>query len=83
MVSYEWLSPEKKGTPGLSSGTLLAFGALLVMPAMGMVFGFVSGMLGALLYNRIAKIFGGLKVDFKIEDESNRTYKQSERRNPF
>ena len=52
-------------TPGLSYGTLLAFGALLGMPAIFAVFGFILGIVGALLYNLYAKWFGGIEIDIK------------------
>ncbi len=50
-------------TPGLSSGTLLAFGALIGMPLIGAVVGFVAGLVGALVYNVLVK-FG---IDLRIE----------------
>ncbi len=71
MVSLEWLSAEKMETPGLSKGTLLAFGSLLAMPLIGIIFGFVSGLLGAWIYNVFAKKIGGLNVDFKFKNEGN------------
>lgn len=74
MVSLDWLSAEKMETSGLSNGTLLAFGALLAMPLIGMAFGFFSGLLGAWFYNVFAKKLGGLNVDFKFKNEGNRSY---------
>ena len=45
-VSLNWLSSDE--TPGLSSGTILAFGALIGMPligaALGMALGLVQGV---------------------------------------
>ena len=64
LVSLDWLSAEKMETPGLSVGTILAFGALLGMPLLGMAFGFLAGLLGGVLYNLIAPRFGGLNVPF-------------------
>lgn len=37
-------------TPGLSVGTLLAFGALLGMPAIGAAFGVLQGIVVGVLY---------------------------------
>ena len=45
-------------TPGLSYGTFLAFGALLGMPIVFGIFGFIVGIIGAFSYNLVAKWFG-------------------------
>ncbi len=63
-VSLGLLSPEAMSTPGLSVGTLLAFGALLGMPLIFAGIGFLLGAIGAILYNLYAICFGGLKIDF-------------------
>ncbi|RTE53471.1 hypothetical protein EHW67_10675 [Arenibacter aquaticus] len=63
-VSLGLLNPESMSTPGLSVGTLLAFGALLGMPLIFAGLGFVLGIVEAVLYNLYAKWFGGLKLDF-------------------
>lgn len=42
-------------TPGLSYGTVLAFGALIGMPAIGIVFGFIAGFIIGIFYNLIPK----------------------------
>jgi hypothetical protein len=49
-------------TPGLSYGTLLAFGALMVMPFMCAVVGFALRLVEALLYNVLVRWFGGLEL---------------------
>ena len=64
-VSMGWLSPEAMGTPGLSHGTVLAFGALIGMPLIGVCTGFVVGLIGALLYNLYASWFGGVQIDIR------------------
>ncbi|MFV8225640.1 DUF3566 domain-containing protein [Christiangramia aquimixticola] len=63
LVSLEMLSPVTMETPGLSSGTVLAFGALIGMPVIFMIAGFILGLIEAILYNLFAKWFGGLKID--------------------
>jgi len=63
MVSLGWLSGTEMETPGLSEGTLLAFGALIGMPIIGALIGFVVGIIEGLLYNLYAKRFGGIKVE--------------------
>ncbi|MDH3323685.1 MAG: DUF3566 domain-containing protein [Flavobacteriaceae bacterium] len=62
MVSLRWISTME--TPGLSYGTLLAFGALIGMPAIFAITGFLVGIVEAMLYNLFARWFGGLKIDF-------------------
>ncbi len=64
-VSLDLLSGEAMGTPGLSRGTLLAFGALLGMPLIGASAGFVFGLLEAVIYNLIAHRLVSFKIDAK------------------
>ncbi|MTI20678.1 hypothetical protein E1176_06565 [Fulvivirga sp. RKSG066] len=64
LVSAGVLSPEAMSTPGLSIGTLLAFGALIGMPVIFGFFGMILGILEALLYNQYAKWFGGIRIHF-------------------
>jgi hypothetical protein len=54
LVSLEWINSNE--TPGLSYGTILAFGALVGIPAIGAAFGFITGIIGAFLYNFTLKI---------------------------
>jgi hypothetical protein len=63
MVSLGWVVTTE--TPGLSYGTVLAFGALVGMPLIGLVVGVVAGFVSAVLYNLVAKWFGGMDVDFE------------------
>ncbi len=63
LVSLEWITSSE--TPGLSYGTVLAFGALIGMPIIFAVFGFAAGLVVAILFNLIAKWFGGINVDFE------------------
>jgi hypothetical protein len=63
LVSLAILSPISMETPGLSYGTVLAFGALIGIPVIFMVAGFILGLMEAILYNLFAKWFGGLKID--------------------
>ena len=51
-------------TPGLSYGTVLAFGALIGMPLIGAGAGFILGGIEAILYNLFAKYSGGVKISF-------------------
>ena len=63
LVTMGWITSQE--TPGLSYGTVLAFGSLIGMPIIFAMFGLVVGLLGALLYNVFAKWFGAIKIDFK------------------
>ena len=62
-VSLGWVSGEAWGTPGLSYGTVLAFGALIGMPVIFAVIGFLGGLLEAVLFNWISPWIGGFKWD--------------------
>jgi len=66
-VTIGWITSSE--TPGLSSGTLLAFGALIGMPIIGTVAGLFLGIIEALLFNLVAGWFGGLDIDFKKSDD--------------
>jgi hypothetical protein len=59
------LSSEAMSTTGLSFGTVLAFGALIGMPVIFAVAGFLLGIVEAVLYNIFARLFGSLKIDFR------------------
>ena len=63
LVSLQVLSPTAMSTPGLSFGTILAFGALVGMPLILGSIGLVLGVVEAVLYNLYASWFGGIKVD--------------------
>ena len=58
LVSFDWITSSE--TTGVSSGTALAFFALLGMPIIFAVLGFLLGIIGALFYNSTSKWFGGL-----------------------
>jgi hypothetical protein len=62
-VTLGWITSQD--TPGLSYGTVLAFGALIGMPLIFAVFGAGIGLIGAVLYNLFTKRFGGIEIDFE------------------
>ncbi len=66
LVSNGWITSSE--TPGLSYGTLLAFGALIGMPIIFASAGFLAGIVEAILYNLFAKWFGGLKINFEHKE---------------
>ena len=61
LVSLGWIATNE--TPGLSHGTILAFGALVGMPAYFAAFGFVTGIIGATVYNFVSQWFGRVTID--------------------
>jgi energy-converting hydrogenase Eha subunit A len=65
LVSIGWVSSVSASTPGLSFGTVLAFGSLIGMPIIFAMIGFVAGIIEALAYNLFAKWFGEIEIDFK------------------
>ena len=52
-------------TGSLNSGTALAFLALIGMPILFAVFGFITGTIEAYLYNVASKWFGGIEIDIE------------------
>jgi hypothetical protein len=52
-------------TPGLSYGTVLAFGALIGMPIIFLIFGFIIGLIEVFLFNLFARWIGAIKIDFE------------------
>jgi hypothetical protein len=63
LVTLGWVTTTE--TPGLSYGTVLAFGALIGMPLIGAISGLITGTVGVFLYNLFAKWFGGIEIDFE------------------
>jgi hypothetical protein len=61
LVSLGWVSTSE--TPGLSFGTLLAFFALIAMPLIAALIGFVLGVIEALLFNFVVSRFGGMHLE--------------------
>lgn len=66
-VSLGWVSGEYWETPGLSYGTILAFGALIGMPLIFAAVGFVAGIVEAVLFNLLVRRFGGVKLSIFSE----------------
>lgn len=61
LVSMGWITSSE--TPGLSYGTLLAFGALIAMPIIFAIGGFILGIVEAFRYNLVGGWIGGLDLD--------------------
>ena len=52
---------EEGGGPLL--GALFGLGAVIVLPIVYGVMGFVMGIVGALIYNLVAGLFGGIEIE--------------------
>ncbi|MEK9603580.1 MAG: hypothetical protein VW127_04055 [Flavobacteriaceae bacterium] len=63
LVSLEWISSTE--TIGLSHGTLLAFGALVAIPLLFSMAGFLLGLIQGLIFNIFAHWFGGFNIEIK------------------
>ena len=59
LVSLNLLSEESMSTPGLSYGTILAFGALIGMPIIFGITGLAIGLVSTPLFNFIVSRIGG------------------------
>jgi hypothetical protein len=68
LVSAGVVSSVAMSTPGLSYGTVLAFGALIGMPIIFATSGFLMGILEALLYNLFSNSLSGMKIDFNQKE---------------
>jgi hypothetical protein len=68
LVTLDWITSTE--TPGLSYGSVLAFGALIGMPLIFSCIGFFLGIIEASLYNFSTKWFGGLKLDIQYSNEA-------------
>ena len=63
LVTVGWVTTSE--TPGLSYGTFLAFGALIGMPLIFTAFAFAVGIVEAVIYNLLAKRFGGVSLNIQ------------------
>ncbi len=66
LVSMNWI--ESAETPGLSIGTLLAFGALIGMPVIFAVGGLLLGLVELVLYQLLYRWLPGIDLDFLEKD---------------
>jgi hypothetical protein len=60
------LSSGAEGEPGAAFiGLLFGVGAIVVLPIVYGLLGFVSALVGAALYNLVAKLTGGIELDLE------------------
>ncbi|MDX5340035.1 MAG: hypothetical protein LPK25_13495 [Cyclobacteriaceae bacterium] len=55
-------------TLGLDLGTILAFGAIIGMPILFSILGFLLGLAEAYLFNWVAHLFGGFNLKFQVRE---------------
>ena len=60
LVSVGWITSSE--TLGLSYGTILAFGALIGMPLVFALFGFIVGLIEAILYSIFWRWVGEIEI---------------------
>jgi hypothetical protein len=58
------------GAPALPLMFGMGIGAVIFLPVMYAVFGFIAGALGALIYNLLARFIGGFHFEFESTDEA-------------
>jgi len=63
LVSAGWITSLE--TPGLSYGTVMAFGALIGMPIISAAAGFIVGLAEVFLFVLFARWLGGIELDFE------------------
>jgi len=63
LVSAGWVTSSE--TPGLSYGTVLAFGALIGMPVLFSLGGLAYGAVVAVLYNVVSGTLGGIELELE------------------
>ncbi|RYD15128.1 MAG: hypothetical protein EOP90_09280 [Lysobacteraceae bacterium] len=52
-----------EGATGLGLGMIGGIGAVIFFPIMYGIFGFIAGVIGAAIYNLVARYVGGLELD--------------------
>jgi len=67
-VSMNWLQSEE--TTGLSYGTFLAFGALILMPLIGVLIGFFTGIIEALLYTIWTQWMSSIQINLNFKKQT-------------
>ena len=67
-VSMHWLQSEE--TSGLSYGTFLAFGALILMPLIGILIGFFTGIIEALLYTIWTQWMSSTQINLNFKKQT-------------
>jgi len=57
------MAPKIEGGPPIPAMLGMGFGLMLLAPLLYSFMGFVSGLIGALIYNIVAKWIGGIEIE--------------------
>lgn len=57
------LAGGREGAPGAAMGALFGVGAIIFMPIVYGLIGFIGGLLMAWLYNFVARLAGGIELE--------------------
>ena len=58
-------APGREGTAGGVSTVAMGIGMIILLPIMYGLFGFIFGSIGALIYNGVAGLMGGIKLELE------------------
>jgi hypothetical protein len=53
---------------GFGFDMIFGIGAVILLPVFYGVLGFISGLIGAAIYNVVARVTGGLEMEFEATD---------------
>lgn len=56
---------------GMGMGMMIGAGAIIVMPILYGLMGFIGGIISAALYNFLAGVIGGIEMNFATTGEGN------------
>ena len=72
LVTFNMIDPVIwENTPGLSYGTFLAFISLIAMPLYLATIGFLFGLVGGYLFNKLKHPFKNINMDFEQKTKNN------------
>lgn len=57
------LAPQTEGAPPLAAMLGVGVGFMIMMPFLYVAMGFVTGAVGAIIYNLVAKWLGGIEIE--------------------
>ncbi|MEM9353250.1 MAG: hypothetical protein AAGA92_09570 [Planctomycetota bacterium] len=69
LVAVLGAAAQQDGGPGAAGGIIMGVAAVVIMPVMYGVMGFLGGLIGAFLYNLAAGFIGGVRVEFEQFDQ--------------
>ncbi len=67
-MSMVFMAMPMMGPDGNSVSPSMPFGMLLIMPVLYLIMGYIMTLIGALIYNLVAKVTGGIQFEL-VEDK--------------